>query len=308
MDIIKSIRDVNNLSESVVTIGKFDGLHKGHDALIEKAVNSSKKIHTKSIVFTFENNPANYFKNNSIKNIIYDKYKMKKLESLGIDMVINIPFDEEMTKISADDFAKKILKEKLGAKKVIIGYDFTFARNKEGDAKLLKILGDKYGFDVEIVSPIKINNIRVSSTYIRKLLYDGNIKLVKEYLGHNYFLEGKVIKCKQLGRTIGFPTANIKIDKDMLIPKGGIYATKVYIDKEIYFGATNIGYNPTVNGKDLSIETNILDFNKDIYGKNIKVEFLERIRDEKKFNSLEELKSQLEKDTTFVYKKYICKK
>ena len=308
MDIIKSIRDVNNLSESVVTIGKFDGLHKGHNALIEKAVDSSRKIHTKSIVFTFENNPANYFKNHSVKNIIYDKYKMKKLESLGIDMVINIPFDEEMTKISADDFAKKILKEKLGAKKVIIGYDFTFARNKEGDANLLKALGYKYGFNVEIVNPIKINNIRVRSTYIRTLLYEGSVKLVKEYLGHNYFLEGEVIKCKQLGRTIGFPTANIKIDNEMLIPKGGIYATKVYIDKNIYFGATNIGYNPTVNGKDLSIETNILDFNKDIYGENIKLEFLERIRDEKKFNSLDELKSQLQKDTSYIYEKYICKK
>ena len=134
---------------------------------------------------------------------------------------------------------------------------------------------------MEIVKPVKINDIRVSSTYIRKLIAQGCVNKVKEYLGRNYQLEGKVIKCKQLGRTIGFPTANMAIDEEMLVPKCGIYATKVYLDGEIYFGATNVGYNPTVEGKSLSVETNILDFNEDIYGKTIKLEFLERIRDEK---------------------------
>ena len=308
MDIIKSIWDVNNVEESVVTIGKFDGLHNGHKVLIKKAVESSKKRRIKSVVFTFANHPANYFNNHSVKNIITDKDKMKKLNHLGIDIVVNIPFDEKMTNISADDFARKILKEKLRAKKVIVGHDFTFARNKEGNAKLLKLLGAKYNFKVEVVKPVKINNIRVSSTYIRNLIAEGSVNKVKEYLGRNYQLEGKVIKCKQLGRTIGFPTANMKIENEMLVPKCGIYATKVYLNGETYFGATNIGYNPTVEGKDLSVETNILDFNEDIYGKTIKLEFLERIRDEKKFYSLEELKSQLKIDIDYIYKKYICKK
>lgn len=308
MDIVKSIWDIENLDESVVTIGKFDGLHNGHKVLIKKAVQSSRKRKIKSIVFTFENHPANYFRNHSVKNIIADKDKMKKLSYLGIDMVVNVPFNEEMAKISADDFAKKILKEKLGAKKVIIGHDFTFAKNKEGNAKLLKLLGAKYKFKVEIIKPIKINNIRVSSTYIRNLIAEGSVNKVKEYLGRNYQLEGEVIKCKQIGRTIGFPTANMKIEDEMLTPKCGIYATKVYIDGNAYFGATNVGYNPTVNGKNLSVETNILNFNEDIYGKIIKIEFLERIRDEKKFNSLNELKLQLEIDTNYIYKKYICKK
>ncbi|SCH06815.1 MULTISPECIES: bifunctional riboflavin kinase/FAD synthetase [unclassified Romboutsia] len=308
MDIVKSIWDVENLGESVVTIGKFDGLHNGHKVLIKKAVQCSKKRRIKSVVFTFENHPANYFRNHSVKNIIRDKDKMEKLSYLGIDIVVNVPFDEEMTKISADDFAKKILKEKLGAKKVIVGHDFTFARNKEGNAKLLKLLGAKYDFKVEVVNPVKINNIRVSSTYIRNLIAEGSVNKVKEYLGRNYQLEGEVIKSKQLGRTIGFPTANMKIEGEMLIPKCGIYATKVYLDEKTYFGATNIGYNPTVNGDNLSVETNILDFNEDIYGKFIKIEFLERIRDEKKFNSLEELKSQLKIDTNYIYEKYICKK
>lgn len=308
MDIIKSIWDVNNVEESVVTIGKFDGLHNGHKVLIKKAVESSKKRRIKSVVFTFANHPANYFNNHSVKNIITDKDKMKKLNHLGIDIVINVPFDEKMTNISADDFARKILKEKLRAKKVIVGHDFTFARNKEGNAKLLKLLGAKYNFKVEVVKPVKINNIRVSSTYIRNLIAEGSVNKVKEYLGRNYQLEGKVIKCKQLGRTIGFPTANMKIENEMLVPKCGIYATKVYLNGKTYFGATNIGYNPTVEGKDLSVETNILDFNEDIYGKTIKLEFLERIRDEKKFYSLEELKSQLKIDIDYIYKKYICKK
>ena len=308
MDIIKSIWDVNNVEESVVTIGKFDGLHNGHKVLIKKAVESSKKRRIKSVVFTFANHPANYFNNHSVKNIITDKDKMKKLNHLGIDIVVNIPFDEKMTNISADDFARKILKEKLRAKKVIVGHDFTFARNKEGNAKLLKLLGAKYNFKVEVVKPVKINNIRVSSTYIRNLIAEGSVNKVKEYLGRNYQLEGKVIKCKQLGRTIGFPTANMKIENEMLVPKCGIYATKVYLNGKTYFGATNIGYNPTVEGKDLSVETNILDFNEDIYGKTIKLEFLERIRDEKKFYSLEELKFQLKIDIDYIYKKYICKK
>lgn len=308
MDIIKSIWDVDNVEDSVVTIGKFDGIHKGHKVLIKKAVESSKKRRIKSVVFTFENHPANYFKSYSIKNIITDNDKMKNLKNLGIDIVVNVPFNEDMTKISADDFAKVILKERLKAKKVIVGHDFTFAKNKEGNAKLLKKLGVKYNFKVEIIKPIKINNIRVSSTYIRKLISQGCVNKVKEYLGRNYQLEGKVIKCKQLGRTIGFPTANMEIDEEMLVPKCGTYATKVYLDKRVYFGATNIGYNPTVNGKNLSIETNILNFNEDIYGKTIKLEFLERIRDEKKFNSLEELKTQLRFDTNFIYKKYVCKK
>ena len=308
MDIIKSIWDVDDVEDSVVTIGKFDGLHKGHRVLIKKAVESSKKRRIKSVVFTFENHPANYFKSYSVKNIITDNDKMKKLNCLGIDMVVNVPFDEEMTKLSADDFARTILKERLGAKKVIVGHDFTFAKNKEGNAKLLKILGVKYNFKVEIVKPVKINDIRVSSTYIRKLIAQGCVNKVKEYLGRNYQLEGEVIKCKQLGRTIGFPTANMAINEDMLVPKCGIYATKVYLGKETYFGATNVGYNPTVEGKSLSVETNILDFNEEIYGRIIKLEFLERIRDEKKFNSLDELKSQLKTDTNYIYKKYVCKK
>lgn len=308
MDTITSLKTIEIIKESVVTIGNFDGLHRGHQVLIKKATEYAKKNNISSIVFTFKNHPVNYFKPHSVKNIITNSEKIEILKSMNVDYVINIPFDEYMTKISAQDFVKHILFDKLKCRKAIVGHDFKFARKKEADAHMLKKIGEKYNIEVEVIKPIKIKDIRVSSTYVRELIETGNVYNVKEFLGRNYAIEGEVIHAKKLGRTIGFPTANLSIDDNILIPKNGIYAVKVYLGKREFYGATNIGYNPTVNGEGLSIETNILDFNEDIYGEVIKVEFLERIRDEKKFNSLEELKSQLEKDTTFVYKKYICKK
>lgn len=308
MTTIKSINKIENINRSIVTIGNFDGLHKGHSVLIEKAVEYSKLNNISSVVFTFENHPANYFRTSSIKNIITSEEKINRLNFMGIDYIISVPFDEYMTKISASDFIKDILVDKLNVEKVIIGHDFSFAKNKEGNADLIQAFSYTYNFVVEIVKPIKINGIRVSSTHIRKLINEGKVSIVKDYLGYNYEIEGIVIHSKKLGRTIGFPTANVEVDEGMIIPQRGIYATKVYIDEEVYFGATNIGYNPTVKGQNLSIETNILEFDEDIYGKKIKVEFLERLRDEKKFSSLEELKIQLQKDTSYIYKKYVCKK
>lgn len=307
MIIIKSINEIDNISKSVVTIGNFDGVHKGHQVLIKKTVKFANENNLKSIVFTFENHPINYFKNKKIKNIITNSEKISKIKKLGIDILIMIPFDSYMTKISPLEFIKEILIDKLDAKKIIVGHDFTFARRKEGNTEILKEMSFKYRFDLEIVNSIDINDIRVSSTHIRQLVDNGDVDKVNNYLGYNFLIKGKIIKGKQLGRTIGFPTANIKINDDLLIPKKGVYVTSVYIDDNIYYGATNIGYNPTVKGESLSIETNILEFSEDIYGKVIKLEFLERIRDEKKFNSIDELKLQLKKDTDYIYKNYICK-
>ena len=305
MDTITSIEKIDTRKESVVTIANFDGIHKGHQVLIETATEYAKKNNVISTVFTFNNHPVNYFKPNSIKNIITNNDKIKILKTMGVDYIINIPFDEYMTKISGYDFVKDILIDKLCAKKIIVGHDFTFARNKEGNIDLLKELSKKNGFLLEIVNPVKIDDIRISSSYIRKLILDGKVEDARKYLGRNYKLSGEVIHSKKLGRTIGFPTANISIDENIIIPKVGIYATKVYVNGTIYYGATNVGYNPTVNGNKLSIETNILEFNDDIYGKIITIEFLERIRDEKKFNGIEELKEQLQKDTKYIYKVYL---
>jgi riboflavin kinase/FMN adenylyltransferase len=308
METIKSINKIRVIKKSVITIGNFDGLHIGHKILINKTVKDAKKYGAKSVVFTFENHPVNFFRSNFIKKLNTNKDKENGIKNLNVDIMINIPFDNYMTQVSARDFVKDILIDKLNVKKIIVGYDFTFAKNKEGNCETLKKLALEFGFDVEIVEPIKIKNIRVSSTYIRDLIESGNLKEVYDYLGYNYSLEGEVIHSKKLGRTIGFPTANININEDVLIPKTGIYATKVHIEGKIYFGATNIGFNPTVSGNDLSIETHILNFDKDIYSKVVRIEFLERIRDEKKFNSLDDLKQQLAKDTKFVYENYVCKK
>lgn len=307
MTIIKSLDEIKNIENSIVTIGNFDGVHKGHTQLIKKTVDQAKKNNFKSIVFTFENHPMRYFRSNSIKNLITNEDKIKLLESLGVDIIVMIPFDEYMTKISAQDFVKHILFDKLKCKKAIVGHDFKFARKKEADAHMLKKIGKIYNMEVEVIKPIKIKNVRVSSTYIRELIESGNVCNVKEFLGRNYSIEGEVIHAKKLGRTIGFPTANLSINDNIIIPKNGIYAVKVYLGNREFYGATNIGYNPTVNGESLSIETNILDFDEDIYGEILKIEFLERIRDEKKFNSLDELKNQLKQDVNFVYKNYIYK-
>ncbi|KKY02583.1 riboflavin biosynthesis protein RibC [Paraclostridium benzoelyticum] len=307
MTIIKSLDEVINVENTVVTIGNFDGIHKGHIKLIKEAVKEAKMKNYKSVVFTFENHPMRYFRADSIKHIITNEEKIKIFKGLGVDIVFMIPFDEYMTKISATDFVKTILHEKLKCKMVIVGHDFTFARNKEGNASLLESLGENYNMKVKVIEPIKIKGRRVSSSYIRNLINDGNVSEIKDFLGRNYFLEGEVIHARKIGRTIGFPTANLKAEDKLIVPKNGIYAVKVYIKNKVYYGATNIGYNPTVNGKSLSIETNIIDFDEEIYGEIIKVEFLDRIRDEKKFNSLDELKSQLRKDVNFVCKKYVYK-
>ena len=307
MIIINSLNEIESFDKSVVTIGKFDGIHKGHEVLIEKTVDYSKQEKLTRIVLTFKNNPISYFSNIITREIITEDEKMNKLKLLGVDVVIDIPFNKDMAEISAENFVKEILINKLGVKKLIIGHDFAFAKNREGTPPILKILGKKYGFDVEVIAPVVINNVRVSSTYVKDLIYAGRVDEIENYLGRNYTIEGTVIHAKKLGRTIGFPTANLKLESNLIIPKRGIYATKVYIGDEVYIGATNIGYNPTVNGEKISVETNILKFDQDIYGKTIKLEFLERIRDEKKFNDLNELKIQLKMDTNYIYKKYICK-
>ena len=305
MKVIKAIKDIDIEFDTVVTIGNFDGVHKGHQVLIEKTATYAKARGIKSAVFTFLNHPINYFVPEKVKNIFDEKEKERLIEGFGIDYLIDIPFDKAMTQISAEQFIVKILKDKIHAKKIVVGHDFTFARNKEGTVDVLREIGHEYGIEVEIVQPIKINGIRVSSTFIRELISKGRVDEIPQYLGTPYVIEGEIIHGKANGRKMGYPTANISLKDQIIKPKNGIYASRVIIDGKKYFGATNVGMNPTVNGKYLSIETNILDFDEDIYGKRVRIEFLEKIRDEKKFESLDELRKQLDLDTGFVRQKYL---
>ncbi len=305
MKIYRNLDDIDFTFDTCLTVGNFDGLHRGHQTLINKVIKYSKENNLKSVVFTFSNHPVNYFKPGYVKNIISQREKFELIERMGVDICISIAFDDSMTQISAQDYVNKILKEKLHVKKMVIGHDFTFARKKEGNPQLLKELAKEAGFDVEVVDPVILEGIRISSTAIRKAVAEGRVLEAEHFLGRYFAVEGRVVRGRQIGRTIGFPTANIEYDHSMVIPAIGIYASLVVLDGEVYCGATSIGTNPTVNGKSLSIETYILDFDKDIYGKTIRIEFIEKMRDEIKFESKEALKEQLEKDTLYVRQKYV---
>ncbi|WP_317316853.1 bifunctional riboflavin kinase/FAD synthetase [Peptostreptococcus russellii] len=304
MKVYKNLDDIDFPFDTCVTIGNFDGVHKGHQTLINKTIKYSRENNLKSVVFTFSNHPVNYFKPGHVKNIISYKEKYEVIERMGVDIYISIPFDESMTQISAEDYVSKILVEKLHVKKMVIGHDFTFARQREGNPEVLKELAKKNNFDVEVVDPVIMEGRRISSTDIRRAITEGDVVEAEELLGRYFAVEGEVIKGRQIGRKLGFPTANIQYDNNMVIPQIGIYATFAVIDGEVYCGATSIGTNPTVNGKDLSIETYILDFDENIYGKDMRVEFIEKMRDEIKFDGVEGLKLQLEKDTKYVKENY----
>lgn len=295
-----SLDDVDIDFGTCVTIGNFDGVHIGHQILIKRAVDYSKKNNLKSVVFTFSNHPVNYFRPGTVKNIITLEGKKNLVKSLGVDVFIAIPFDKNMTEISAFDYVKNILIDKLHSKYMVIGHDFSFARNREGNPQILTELMKPYNCGVEVIEPVLVDGRRISSTDIRRFLTDGMVDEASKLLGRNYFTKGKIIHGRQIGRKLGFRTANIEIDKSMVIPGIGIYSTYVYIDNEKFLGATSIGTNPTVYGRNLSLEVHIIDFNRDIYGEIIKIEFVDKIRDEEKFSSMQELKEQLAKDVETV--------
>lgn len=305
MLVFNSIDEIDISCDTCVTIGNFDGVHKGHQTLMKKAIEYSKLNNLKSVVFTFANHPVNYFKPGYVKNIITYDEKKKLLEDLGVDVLVNIPFGVEMTEISAENYVQNILIDKLHVKKLIVGHDFTFARKREGNVDVLKKLSIEKGFELEIVTPVLIDGKRVSSTDIRAMIAEGDVSGAEKLLGRYFAVEGIVIRARQIGRTIGFPTANLDVDKNMVVPQKGIYATIAKIDDRVFCGATSIGTNPTVNGKGLSIETYILDFDEDIYDKRLRIEFVERMRDEIKFDNVEGLKEQLTKDVEYVRKNYV---
>ncbi|MBC2576828.1 bifunctional riboflavin kinase/FAD synthetase [Peptostreptococcus canis] len=305
MLVFNNIDEIDISCDTCVTIGNFDGVHKGHQTLMKKAIEYSKLNNLKSVVFTFANHPVNYFKPGYVKNIITYDEKKTLLEDLGVDVLVNIPFGVEMTEISAEDYVQNILIDKLHVKKLIVGHDFTFARKREGNVEVLKKLSTEKGFELEIVTPVLVDGKRVSSTDIRAMIAEGDVSGAEKLLGRYFAVEGIVIRARQIGRTIGFPTANLDVDKNMVIPQKGIYATIAKIDNRVFCGATSIGTNPTVNGKGLSIETYILDFDEDIYDQRLRIEFVERMRDEIKFDSVEGLKEQLTEDVEYVRKNYV---
>jgi riboflavin kinase/FMN adenylyltransferase len=290
--------DFKTTKKTIVTLGTFDGVHIGHQKIVEKLIQNAKEHNYESLILTFFPHPRMVLHEGSdIKLLNTIDERSVLLDKLGLDNLIIHPFDKEFSKLSAEEFVKTILVDSFNIQKIIIGHDHRFGRNRTANIDDLILYGEKFGFEVEQISAQEINEVSISSTKIRNAILDGNMLLANEYLGYAYGLSGIVSKGKQLGRAIGFPTANIIIAEEYkLIPKNGVYIVKSILNQITVFGIMNIGVNPTVNGKNLSIEVHFLDFDADLYDEKIAISILDRIRDEQKFESVALLKLQLEKD------------
>lgn len=286
---------------TVITIGTFDGVHAGHQKIIERLVETAKGRELESVILTFFPHPRMVLQKESDIRLINTIEERKQiLEKSGIDHLVVHPFTQQFSRLSALEFVRDILVNKLRAKKVIIGYDHRFGRNRTADINTLKEFGKQFDFDVEEISQQEIQDVAVSSTKIRKALEEGRVEKANSYLQHPFTLTGTVVKGKGLGKDFGFPTANLHIDEEYkLIPKNGVYVVRAEIDRKWYFGMMSIGTNPTVGGEDTTIETFFLSLEKDLYGKKLQIEMLTRIRDEKKFDSVEKLKLAMKQDQAF---------
>ena len=303
MVIFRNLAEIQDIEKTAVALGNFDGIHKGHQVLIKKAVKTAEEKGIKSAVFTFSNHPRNVIAGNSVvRNIIYEDEKIEILEEMGVDYLFFISF-EEIMKLSPQDFVDKVLIERFRIDTAVCGFNFTYGYKAAGTADMLR--GMAAGrFDVAVVDPVKVNGQVVSSTLIREKIMNGDVEAVPELLGRNFTIRGTVIHGNEIGRTIGFPTCNIVIDESMAALPNGVYMTYCYVEGVKYCSITNVGNKPTIGEYGKNIETNIFNFNENIYDKKITVEFLKKIRDEQKFDDLEALKKQIHDDSVLVRKEH----
>ena len=298
MKIFNSINDFSCSKKTVLTLGTFDGVHIGHRKILEKITHNTENGQEESLVLTFFPHPKMVLQDQTeVKLLNTISEKIDLLEKIGIQNLVIHPFDEKFSRLTAQEFVKTVLVDQFHIKKIIIGHDHRFGRNRTANIDDLIAFGKQYDFEVEQISVQEIKDVSISSTKIRNALMEGNMDLANEYLGYEYFLTGTVFKGKQLGRTIGFPTANLMVDKDYkLIPRNGVYVVKSILNQQTVFGMMNIGFNPTVAGKKLSIEINYFDFDADLYEQEIRVSIMKYLRPEQKFESVDLLKEQLTKD------------
>lgn len=295
MKIFDTIQALNE--DTAITLGTFDGLHIGHVKIIKQLVKDAKERNLKSVIYTFKNHPLSLNGSRETPSTIFKlDYKKRILEELGVDILVFLTFDEEQKSIDPNHFIEDILVNKLRMKHLVVGYDYHFGKEAEGNTELLIKSSKKFNYTYDIVDPIKKDYVRVSSTLIRKLLANGKIKDANYYLGRPYSLEGKVINGEKIGRQIGYPTANLELDNNFAILRSGVYITKTLVDGVFYYSVTNVGFNPTLKQSDFSVETHILDFDQWIYGKHIRINFYKKIRDELKFKDVEELKEYIRWD------------
>ena len=301
MKIIDRLENITQpFKNAVITIGNFDGVHIGHQALFHEVIEKADAIGGTSIAMTFNPHPIRVLqKNNNPPLITLHEQKIELIERAGIEVLICIPFTEQFASISAEDFIKALLIDKIGMKAIVVGKDYTFGKDREGNLAFLKSLASQLGYEVIVADWIKATqNVseRISSTRIRELVMSGKVEPARKMLGRHYQIRGRVVKGRDRGgKLLGIPTANINL-QDELCPKTGIYAVTVEYNNRIYNGVANIGYSPTFDDNQFTVEVHLLDFAENIYDKKIRVNFIERIRDEKKFGDISELKAQINQD------------
>lgn len=297
MQIFNSLSSINKNESFYVALGNFDGLHKGHKYIIKKCIYLAQDFNSKSCVLTFNPHPQLVLDKSKIEGVITSKsVKEKLLAKTGLDFAIFLPFDKELANLSPESFVKDILIKYLNIKGVVVGFNFTFGKKGIGEQNVLKELGEKYGFNVTVIPPFYESGKIVSSSLIRYFFHQGDVKLACKFLGYSPIIQGCVKKGEKIGRTLGFPTANVIPEENSLIPKMGVYATKIFISGKKYYSVTNVGIKPTFGSHETSIETYILNYSGCLYNKEVTLSFLERIRDEKKFQAKEDLILQIKDD------------
>jgi len=301
VNVFNSVQSFNSTQKTIVTLGTFDGMHIGHQAILNKLKLQKKIYGYETLVLTFFPHPRMVLKTDhqiSLLNTIDERIKL--IDHFGIDHLVVQEFTQDFANLSAEEFVKTVLVDQFNIGKIIIGYDHRFGKNRSADIHDLIEFGKKYHFDVEQISAEELNDVSVSSTKIRNALNVGNVALAKTYLGYPYMVSGKVVSGKQLGRTIGYPTANIQVAEDYkLIPAIGVYVVGVTVKGDDYYGMLSVGTNPTVGGTEKTVEVYIFDFNDTIYDEEITVRFLTKIRDEEHFGSIDLLIEALKNDEVF---------
>ena len=300
---MREITDITTFTTqqpTVLTIGTFDGVHLGHQKIVERVVTTARQEGLLATVFTFFPHPRMVVQHDKGLKLIHTLEEKKQLlQQLGVDLLVVQPFNEAFAQLSAEEFVSTILVEHLNVKKVIIGYDHRFGRNRTANIDDMRLFGKKYGFAVEEISVQEVDEVSVSSTKIREALNKGDVTTAEHYLGTPYSLTGRVVHGLKLGRTLGYPTANIQVTEEYkLIPKDGVYAVYSYIDGRKVYGMMSIGKNPTIEGKGASIEVYFFDFNDDLYDQKLTIEFVQYLREEQKFATIDLLKKQLQDDET----------
>lgn len=298
MKIYRSIDEFSGAQNVVLTVGTFDGVHIGHQKIIERIQSIAQRFNGETALLTFYPHPRKVlFEDSDLKLIHTQEEKEQRLEKAGIDHLIVHPFTRDFSRLTALQYVRDLLVQKIGVRALVVGYDHHFGRNREGSFDELREYGEMYGFEVVEIPAQDIDDVSVSSTKIRNALAEGNVARANKFLGSPFLITGTVVVGQKLGRELGFPTANIRVEEDYkLLPANGVYAAYIYVSEKKYSGMLNIGVRPTVDGKSRTIEANIFDFDGDVYGHRIQLELMGRIRDEMRFDDLEALKSRLNAD------------